>query len=485
VGGTITSFFAIIVVKALGLLESVAVGRILGDIQFGQLALVLSVTNLVLAMGTIGVPPALTKFLSGEASSREAARGTILRALQAVIVASVSVGIASGVIVLTLLAPSYPSGGLEFLFALGILLVTISAPLSLFGNALQGLGLVTALNLRTVLASGVGLALAVSLALSFGAPGALVAFFAGTALTGVFAIRAVWARVSALDASLDRQPVSLRSILNYGLPTLLSGLTVLFGIYWINSTMAVGRGFADLGAFAVALTLANVIALIPGAVAVPLVPVLSSLSVSDPERGRMVLPRVMRIVIFITVPIVLVAIGLAPEIISVTYGPGYIEGAPYLSILALSALLTAVVGVVGNHIAASGKMWWSLAINSVWTGTVVLASSVLVPRIGGVGASSALFAGYSILAIVAFGVGRLVMGIEFGDLARPAFWAASLVALALLVAYFAAEWKMLAVMALLIVALTSLVFMLSPSERALVRQLWSIFVTRKLIRDRP
>src|SRR6266508_3105457 len=111
-GGAITSFFAIVAVRAFGLVESVAVGRILGDIRFGQLALVLSVTNLVLAIGTLGVPPALTKFLSGEVSSREAARKSILLALRTVTTASVVVGVASGVIVLTLLAPSYPSGGL-------------------------------------------------------------------------------------------------------------------------------------------------------------------------------------------------------------------------------------------------------------------------------------------------------------------------------------------------------------------------------------
>jgi len=87
--GTITSFAAVIVVKALGLLESIVVARILGDIQYGLLALVLSATNLVLACATLGLPAALTKFLSGEASSsREAAWGTIRRAVRTVLVTS-------------------------------------------------------------------------------------------------------------------------------------------------------------------------------------------------------------------------------------------------------------------------------------------------------------------------------------------------------------------------------------------------------------
>ncbi len=479
--GAITSFLAVVAVRIFGLLESVAIGRILGTIQFGELALVLSVTNLVLAVGTLGVPPALTKFLSGEVSSREAARKSILLALRTVTTASVVVGVASGVIVLTLLAPSYPSGGLEPLLALGIFFVTVSAPLTLFGSALQGLGDVTSLNLRTVLASAIGLSLTVPLALSFGMPGALVGFFAGTALVGVFAIPVVWRRVNTLSSASGGRVVSLRSILNYGFPTLLSGLTVLFGFYWVNSMMAAGVGFADLGAFAVALTLANVIPLIPGAVAIPLVPVLSSLSISDPKRGRSVMSRIMRLVVFITVPIVLVAICFAPEIIRVTYGPGFIEGSQYLSILAVSSLLTSVTGVVGNLIAASGKMWWSLAINLVWTGIVVLVSSVLIPGLGGTGASAALLVGYSILTIVALAVGKLVLGARFGSVAVPAFWAASLVVPALLVANLSAGWRVVAGVVLLIVALTSLVFVMDSGERALVKELPSILSTGKRV----
>ena len=141
---------ALVVAKSFGLLESIAVARILGDVQFGLLALVLSVTNLVLACGVVGLPSALTKFLSGEVSgSREATWGTIRRAVQLVTIATSLAGFLGGLVVVQFLLPS-ALGSYKYLFVVGTVLVASSAPVVLFGNALQGLGHITELNLRAV-----------------------------------------------------------------------------------------------------------------------------------------------------------------------------------------------------------------------------------------------------------------------------------------------------------------------------------------------
>src|SRR2546426_12053894 len=96
-GGAITSLLAVVGVKAFGFLESIVVGRILGSVQFGLMALVFSVANLVSAFSNLGLAPALTKFLSGEASSsREAAEGTLSRAVWIVGITSVIAGISGG-----------------------------------------------------------------------------------------------------------------------------------------------------------------------------------------------------------------------------------------------------------------------------------------------------------------------------------------------------------------------------------------------------
>jgi O-antigen/teichoic acid export membrane protein len=478
VGGAITSFVAIVSVKALGLIESIAVGRIVGNAQFGTLAFVLSVTNLVLAVGTLGLPAALTKFLSGEAASRQGARETIRIALRIVAVASTTVGGGCGILSVLFLAPSYQEAGLTFLLVFGIFLVSISAPLALFGSALQGLGRVTTLNLLTVLASVIGLAMALPLALVLGAPGALIALLTGNTLVGVLAIPAVRRSIRGLESSPDASGVPLRRLVDYGLPTVSSGFVVLMALYWVNSLMALGLGFADLGAFAVALTLANAIALLPSVVAVPLVPILSSLSVSDPEQGKIVVSKALRVIVFVSVPLVLIGMCFAPELIGVTYGPEFLRGSSLLSILSVSSLLAAISGIIGNQIAGTGRMWWSLAINLGWSGTVILTSSILIPLFGGTGASAALVAGYLVLTTTALAVGKYVLRISFDGLTRPAIWGFLLVVPALQISSLDDEWRILAGVMLLSLALGSLALLLNAGERALLKELPSILGTK-------
>jgi len=476
--GTITSFAAVIVVKAFGLLESIAVARILGDVQYGLLALVLSATNLVLACGTLGLPAALTKFLSGEASSsREAAWGTIRRAVRTVLVTSAAAGLVFGIVMFQLL-PDYPEGSLKPLVVLGTILVAACAPLVLFGNALQGLGRITELNLRAGLAAVAGLALAIPLCLFLGTLGAIIAFVFGVAFVGATAIPTVWKIARSLPSSTRPDAVSVRSLLNYGLPTLLSGLTVLSAFYWINSRLALGRGFGDLGDFAVAFTLANVITLLSGSVGVPLVPLLSSLSVADPQRGQVVVARVMRMTMFLSAPFVLGGICFSREIIGLTYGPQFTSGSTFLSILALSSFLASISGIVGNQIGGAGKMWLGLAINLVWTSTVDLASFLLIPAYGGVGASASILTGYAALCLVAVMVGRSMLQVPISGLRVPAVWATLLLTSALVAAFFGGVWRIPAGLLVVGAALVSMIWLLSPSERSIIRDVLSMLEFR-------
>src|SRR5205807_761647 len=107
-GGTFSSLAAILLVKALGFAESIFIARILGANGFGLLALVLSITNIMVALATLGFPPALTKFLSGEMSnSSQGSRKTLHAALGITVASTGAVCIASVLIGYFVLAPIY------------------------------------------------------------------------------------------------------------------------------------------------------------------------------------------------------------------------------------------------------------------------------------------------------------------------------------------------------------------------------------------
>src|SRR5690348_14036004 len=84
-GGTFSSLAAILFVKAIGFVESVFVARIIGADRFGLLTLVLSLTNIMIAVATLGVPPAVSKFLAGEvATSSQGSRSALYMAVRLV-----------------------------------------------------------------------------------------------------------------------------------------------------------------------------------------------------------------------------------------------------------------------------------------------------------------------------------------------------------------------------------------------------------------
>jgi len=304
----------------------------------------------------------------------------------------------------------------------------------------------------------------------------------GTILVGALALPAVMRSLRHLPRHSEVGPVPTRSLLNFGLPALTGGFIVLSASYWINSLMATGRGYADLGAFAVAVTLATVVSLIPSSVGMPLVPVLSSLSISEPRRGERVVSRIMRVVVFISVPIALVWVCFAQEIIGLTYGAAFSGGSSFLPVLAISSIFSAISGVVGAQIAGTGRMWWSLGLNLLWAVIVSVAASMLIPQFGGVGASTALLVGYAVLAIAALAVGRAALHVGFSGLTRPGAWAACLLVPALVTVNILPGWRIPVGGLLSVVSIASLAWLLDAGERSLLKELLSLVLGRRRAR---
>jgi len=469
-GATLSSLIAIVYAKALGFAESVVVARILGGREFGLLTLVLSITSLVVALSTLGIPSALTKFLSGEASaSQTAARKTLAVSLRVVILSTFVASVCSIAVTVSVLGSYYQAPEAAPLILTGIVVAGISSPILLFANALQGLKQVTRLNVLTMIAGTAGLVLAVLLSLAWGVQGAVIAFLVVAALPGILSIRFVRSSIRSLPNIDGRGMIAPRALLNYGLPTVVSGLIVLSATYLLNSWLAVGIGLSDLGDFAVASSLAAAIGFIPAAIGVPLVPVLSSLSVDDPQRGRAVVPRVMRVITFVSVSLGVLMISFAPEILAATYGPEYSAAALPLVVLTLASTLAATTGVVGSHIAGAGRMWLGLGVNVVWSTTIVVAGFQLIPRYGAIGAGVSMLVGYGVLAMAILALGARRLGLNYTGMGGPAIWSSFALTLAVLASTQSSNYRLPAAIIIVIAVICTALILLRPDERALVR----------------
>ena len=124
-------------------------------------------------------------------------------------------------------------------------------------------------------------------------------------------------------------------------------------------------------------------------------------------------------------------------------------------------------------------MWLGLAINLVWTATVSLASLLLIPTYGGVGASASILTGYAALCLVAVMVGRSVFQVPISGLGVPTVWAALLLTSAFVAAFFGGVWRIPVGLLVIGAALVSMVLLLSPSERSIIRDVLSMLGFRE------
>jgi O-antigen/teichoic acid export membrane protein len=475
-GGAFSSLVAILLVKSMGFAESVLVARIIGASGFGLLALVLSLTNIMIAVASMGIPSAVTKFLSGEVSrSGEGSRGTLYSAVRMTAFSSAAVSIAAGSIGFFLIAPYYANNTLRDMLLISVVLVGLTTPILSFASALQGMGKVIHLNLVSIAAAGIGLLLAVTLAIAFAEKGALIAFLVGAAMPGLLAVRFVRAGLRDLPNTGQTSGVRRKDMLNYGLPTLLAGLSVLAALYVMNSWLAVESGFTDLGNLAVAASLAAVIGLIPSAMGIPLVPALSSLHVSDPTRGQSLVPRAMRITAFLSVPVVVIVITFSQEIIGLAYGPQFTGASQLLAILATSSLIASICGVIGSQISGAGKMWLGLETNLLWVAALISSSAVLIPKLGALGASLATLISYSVLGLALIVMGTWKLSLRFSGVVIPVAWSLAFVGGALSLEFLGGNVRVQAGVLLTALSIISAWILLNGYERETVRDALALF----------
>lgn len=471
IGGAISSFATITSVRALGLIESIIVARILGSVQFGILALALAILNPFSTLAGLGLPQAVVKHLSGEAAhSRAASRRVVRNASLLLAPSSLMASFAVLILGAFVLVPFYSQPEIWSLLAIGAALIALTGPLQIWASVLHGLGRITEMNALTFGGAVAGLMSAIVLSLLYSAQGALIAFFVPVSFVSGLAFRSATRRMRGLSAGEEILAGSPKSLLMYGLPLFLSGLIVPPTYYLVSSAIVQNNGYAELASFGVASVLANIVLFMGSAIGIPLVPVLSSLGASDERAGRVLVGRTIRITVFICTPVVVLLQMLSPEVVGLTYGPEFLPAAGLLVWLSLAALAASVTSVVGSQIAALGRTWWGLIQNVVWAAVVILSSQVLIPQFGAAGAAAAMLFGYSGMTLVTILIGFHVLKLDFSGLLGPVTWSGGLLAMSGTLMSLASSIRLPLTAAIISLGVLLMVRLMSDREKSLLRE---------------
>jgi len=207
------------------------------------------------------------------------------------------------------------------------------------------------------------------------------------------------------EAALAKVPVAWRRareelgiLWRFSLPAVVSSAFV-GPVYWLANTMLVNSagGYAEMGVFNAANQWFGALLFLPAILGQAALPVLSErLGQDDLRRSRKILGFYMKLNAAVVVPLAILGCLASPLIMS-SYGPGFRQAWPVLSVVLATAGLLAVQTPVGQIIAASGRMWLGSFMNLGW-GACFIGLTWLLVNWGALGLASARLGAYAALA---------------------------------------------------------------------------------------
>lgn len=472
VTGSLYTLFASLAVQAVAMVTTIIYARLLGPDDFGVLGIFLSLGAAIVPFLTLGLNVAVTKFAAEfQRTDPEKAQSFLGVAGTLTLVSGAAISV-----VYFALADS-----LAGLYGQPILtpMIRISAAFLLLGtltsyalSLIQGFQEIKKLALLNLAVQSSGIPITFVFVSVFGLLGAAIG-------GAVFATVAITSSLSVARGVLRRRSFRLRftwnrgvavQLLRFSVPLLLSTLLLRPALLFQASIVALWLSYRDLAMFRVATSLYRVALLMPGVLSVPLLPALSEVYATQPEeRTRTQMTSLIRLTMFLALPLGLV-IGLGSTlVIPVLYGGEFRDAAVLLYVLSFAAFLDTMSVVMENTLLGTGRTWYVLGLNGGQVVMLVGGTAILVPAFGVIGAAYATVlsaAAYFVGAFWQLGRRRDIALSQVRDIAGLAVVAFS--ASALLVWFVGLN--QLAISAVLVLAvLVPLLLLLKPRDRAILR----------------
>jgi O-antigen/teichoic acid export membrane protein len=199
----------------------------------------------------------------------------------------------------------------------------------------------------------------------------------------------VWERDTRPFGHLPPEPKTVRSLLRYGAPRAPAAL-LSQSLFWADYFVAaLYVSPTDLGVYAAALRVAQVVMLFLTAVNYMFSPFVADLHARG-ERERLddLYKSLTRWIVAGTIPLLLV-VAIMPGTVLLLFGGAFDQGTTALRILLIGQAVNVAVGSVGFILIMVGRTGWDLAVYAVSFALEIAAAFLLTPRYGINGAAVA------------------------------------------------------------------------------------------------
>ncbi len=384
--------------RLAALAGSFLVARALGEKGFGQLGMLLTTFTMLGVFASFGLGTTATRFISLCRSQEPERAGRI--ATFAPAVAGVM-----GLLIVVLVLGSAPWFAQVALNDASLTpLVRWAAPLLLLAalqdatqGVLAGLESFRALARATAVAGGSVAAGMVSGALAGGLRGCLIGMLIGMTVGYLFTVAVT--RVELQEKGIPLNPTGwtqeLPNLWHFAVPAVLSA-SVVGPVNWLVLALLAHQpgGYPQVGIFNAANQWRNAILYVPTLAAAAGLPVLTHLWKNTSQTEYLRLIRLKMLLGLATSLAVSIPVALAAPLIMVGYGSGFSGGGGVLVILAITAVITATLTMIGQALVSEGRMWTGLLLNGLWAVVLLVTAFRWVPTHGALGLAWANLAAF-------------------------------------------------------------------------------------------
>jgi len=423
VRGTTFIFFSQATGGVISFLISIAVARYLGPQRFGLYALLVSIQGVVGIFAGFGLSQAIAKYVAqslpekNDASKHYVEYGLLLFLLFSAI-SCLSYVLLSGLIGNDL----YHEHSLVGLIPYSSMVVLSSAMYAVTFGIAQGCREIKMLSSMQIVVPVISLVLIISLISHFEIRGVLLSVFLSQMMVSIAVL--LWLRRYVIGFTISptasRDVRYLRDLWSFAVPAVLSSIVVI-PVFWLGNTeLTLTKGLTAMGYFSVAMVIYQALAVVPNALAIPLVPSFSELAQRDRSKVDGLMLKALHSVSVIFFPLFLGIALFSSDIIGLFYGDSYLPSADAAYLMVTASYFLTLVAVVGALIAGLGRMWVGFALNAIWGLVFVLFSLAAVPIYGVVGLGATFTVSYCLHVIVSYTVAERILGISLRS-AYPRF----------------------------------------------------------------
>ncbi|HEX3799013.1 MAG TPA: oligosaccharide flippase family protein [Verrucomicrobiae bacterium] len=389
VRGAFWSVAGTMVSRALGLLASIALARILGRTAFGELGTIQSTAGLFGIFAGLGLGITATKYVAELRDTHEQRCG---RVIGFCLTTAMAGGTAAGLGLLifakwlaahTLAAPQL-AGALRW----SALLVLLSTVQGAYQGALAGFEAfkgTASISFYSGLLSVPLIVVGGWLAGVEGAVGGLILQALAACVLSHAMLRKEMAR-ARIPLSFAVHMAEWRLLWRFTVPAFLSGMAAT-PASWFSRTLLVNQpgGYPEMAMVSAANQWMNLLTFIPYMLGSVLVPVFANLHATGKQKEfRRLLGYNLVLNASVTSALALPIMLCAPIILGF-YGPGFRDGVMIFWISMIVAIITAVNNLFSRAMQSAGKAWIDLSSSVLWAMSVVAGGWFLIRPCKGIG----------------------------------------------------------------------------------------------------